>query len=86
LAGGAGFHIGLAVASPGRLGRLEAAAAAGRRAATLLAGAFVMLICAGLLEGIVRQTVTGTGWRYAIALSTALFWVIYLYAPRRGAR
>ncbi len=83
LAGAAGFHIGRAVASPGRLGRLDAAAAAGRRAATLLAGAFVMLLCAGLLEGIVRQTVTGTGWRYAIAGATALFWGLYLYAPRR---
>ena len=84
LAGAGGFHIGTAIASPGRLGRLEAAAAAGRRAATLLAGAFVMLLCAGVLEGIVRQTVLDTGWRYAIAAATALFWSVYLYGPRRG--
>lgn len=84
LAAAGGFHVGRAVASPGRLGRLDAAAAAGRRAAVLLAGAFVMLLCAGFLEGIVRQTVTGTGARYAIAAATALFWGAYLYAPRRG--
>jgi len=83
LAGAGGFHIGRAIAAPGRLGRLDAAAAAGRRAATLLAGAFVMLICAGLLEGIVRQTVLDTGWRYAIAGATGAFWLLYLYAPRQ---
>lgn len=85
LAGAAGFHIGRAVASPGRLGRLDAASRAGRRAAVLLAGAVVMLLCAGLLEGIVRQTVTDTRWRYTIAGATALFWGAYLYAPRRGS-
>ncbi|MGI3902079.1 MAG: stage II sporulation protein M [Janthinobacterium lividum] len=83
LAGAAGFHIGRAVASPGRLGRLDAAALAGRRAATLLAGTFIMLICAALLEGIVRQTVIETSWRYTIAGATALFWSFYLYRPRR---
>ncbi len=60
LAGAGGFHIGTALAQPGRLGRLAAAVAAGRRAATLLLGALVMLVCAGLLEGVVRQTVLDT--------------------------
>ena len=86
LAGAAGFRIGTAIAMPGRETRLAAASAAGRQAATLMAGVFVMLVCAGLLEGIVRQAVTVDAQRYTIAGLTALAWYAYLYAPRRGGR
>ena len=83
LAGAAGFRIGTAVAAPGQDSRMAAMGAAGRQAATLMAGVFVMLLCAGLLEGIVRQVVTGDAERYAIAGLTAAFWYSYLYWPRR---
>lgn len=88
LAGAAGFRIGTAVAAPGQDSRMAAAGAAGRQAATLMAGVFVMLLCAGLLEGIVRQVVTGDAERYGIGGLTAAFWYAYLYLPRRlpGAR
>ena len=82
LAGAAGFRIGTAVAMPGRESRLQAASIAGRQAATLMAGVFVMLVCAGLLEGIVRQAVTGDVERYTIAGVSAVFWAAYLYLPR----
>ena len=82
LAGAAGFRIGTAVAMPGALSRIDAAAAAGRQAATLMGGVFVMLVCAGLLEGIVRQAVTNNAQRYGIAAMTALLWGAYLYLPR----
>lgn len=83
LAGAGGFHIGTAIAVPGRRTRLEAAARAGKRAAILLAGVMVMLLCAAMLEGIVRQTVDSTWARYGIAATTAAFWLGYLYTPRR---
>lgn len=83
LAGAAGFHIGAALASPGSLTRLDAAAQAGKRAAVVLGGVLVMLLCAGLLEGIVRQVLDDTAWRYLVATGTAAFWLAYLYAPRR---
>ncbi len=83
LAGAAGFRIGTAAAAPGQDSRMAAVGAAGRQAATLMAGVFVMLLCAGLLEGIVRQVVTGDAGRYAIAGLTAAFWYAYLYWPRR---
>ncbi len=86
LAGAAGFRIGVAIAMPGADTRLAAAAAAGRQAATLMAGVFVMLACAGLLEGIVRQAVIGDAQRYTIAGLTALAWYAYLYLPRRRLR
>ncbi len=82
LAGAAGFHIGAAVAFPGALSRMDAAAAAGRRAAVLMGGVLVMLICAGLLEGVGRQLIQSDLVRYGIAGTTAVLWPLYLYAPR----
>ena len=84
LAGAAGFHIGWSIAFPGDQGRVEAAAAAGRRAATLMAGVVIMLMVAGVLEGIGRQTITNDLARYGIAAASAVLWGVYFYAPRRA--
>jgi uncharacterized membrane protein SpoIIM required for sporulation len=80
LAGAAGFHIGWATAFPGEKARLDAAAAAGRRAGALMGGVLVMLLCAGMLEGLGRQLIQDDITRYAIAGATALLWPAYLYA------
>ena len=85
LAGAAGLRIGWALAFPGEEGRLESAAAAGRQAATLMAGVIVMLLCAGVLEGVGRQTITSDIARYAIAAATAVGWGYYLYGRRLAA-
>jgi uncharacterized membrane protein SpoIIM required for sporulation len=87
LACAAGFHIGWATAFPGALTRLDAAAAAGRRAATLMGGVLVMLVVAGLLEGLGRQLIRDDLTRYAIAGFTAILWPAYFYIrlPRRRA-
>ena len=82
LAGAAGFHIGWATAFPGERTRLDAAATNGRRGATLMGGVLVMLVCAGLLEGLGRQLIQVDGLRYAIAGATAVLWPLYLYAYR----
>ena len=85
LAGAAGFKLGWTVAFPGRATRVDALAAAGRQAATVMAGVVVMLFVAGLLEGFARQLVTDDVARYAIALGSLAVWLAYFYAPR-GAR
>jgi uncharacterized membrane protein SpoIIM required for sporulation len=82
LAGAAGLHIGRKLAFPGRMTRLEAAADAGRRGAVLMVGVVLMLFLAGVLEGVGRQVIASTLWRYVIAAATALMWAVYLYAPR----
>lgn len=83
LAGAAGFRIGWGIAFPGRKSRMTAATEAGRDAATVMAGAVLMLAVAGLLEGFGRQLITLTAARYAIAAFTALIWGVYFYRPGR---
>jgi len=83
LGGAAGLRIGWRVMFPGERTRLDAAAAAGRAAAGVLAGVVVMLIFAGLLEGFARQLVTSDLARYAIAATTLAAWLGYFYLPRR---
>jgi uncharacterized membrane protein SpoIIM required for sporulation len=60
LAGAAGLHIGRAMAFPGERTVLAAAQEAGHRAATVMAGVVLMLVCAGLLEGFVRELLEPT--------------------------
>ena len=56
--------------------------AAGRQAAIVMTGVVVMLCVAGVLEGIGRQVVTDTTFRYTIAVLALLLWMVYLYVPR----
>jgi uncharacterized membrane protein SpoIIM required for sporulation len=83
LAGAAGFSIGWAVTFPGERSRVDAAAEAGRRAATAMAGVVVMLAVAGLLEGFGRQLIQIDLARYGVAAASAVFWFAYFYWPRR---
>lgn len=82
LAGAAGMRIGTAIAFPGELTRLSAAARAGRVAAAAMVGVTVMLLFAGLLEGIGRQTITDDWTRYAIGGGMLALWLAYFYLFR----
>ena len=84
IAGAAGFRIGWAVIFPGGRPRLEAAADAGRTAGAAMAGVVVMLVFAGILEGVGRQTVTADWARWSIAWLSGAIWLSYFYLPRRG--
>jgi uncharacterized membrane protein SpoIIM required for sporulation len=84
LAAAGGFRIGWTLAFPGARGRVEALSAAGRQAATLMAGVVVMLFVAGGLEGVGRQVITNDYARYAIAALSAAVWGVYFYLPRRA--
>ena len=86
LAAAAGTRIGTAVAFPGRQARTDAAVTAGREAATLMAGAVCMLLIAGILEGIGRQTIQSDAMRFGIGIVALLGWLIYLYVPRRSEK
>lgn len=86
LAGAAGFRIGWAVIFPGERSRLDAAAEAGRVSATAMAGVVVMLVIAGLLEGIGRQLIQLDAARWAIAAASGAIWLAYFYLPRRNVR
>ena len=82
LAGAAGMRIGTRIAFPGELTRMAAAAHAGRVAATAMVGVTIMLLFAGLLEGIGRQTITSDATRYAIGGGMLALWIGYFYLFR----
>lgn len=84
IAGAAGFRIGWAVIFPGARPRLEAAAAAGRASGTAMAGVVAMLVIAGILEGVGRQTITADWARWSIAGASLTLWLAYFYLPRRA--
>jgi uncharacterized membrane protein SpoIIM required for sporulation len=84
LGGAAGLHVGRSMAFPGDRSVLAAASDAGRRAAQVMAGAVLMLVCAGLLEGYGRQLVTDPIARATIGGTMLLFWVAY-FLLKRGA-
>lgn len=83
LGGAAGLKIGWAVIFPGEHTRLVAASAAGRTAGTVMVGVVLMLLVAGLLEGVGRQTITSDAARYAIGFGALAIWMLYYYFPRR---
>ncbi|HWA62281.1 MAG TPA: stage II sporulation protein M [Caulobacteraceae bacterium] len=85
LSGAAGFRVGWAVAFPGDKSRLDAASEAGKRAGVVMIGVVLMLVIAGVLEGVGRQTIRVDWIRYAIAGSTLSLWLAYFYLPRPRA-
>jgi uncharacterized membrane protein SpoIIM required for sporulation len=80
ISGAAGIRIGMAIAFPGRLSRMDAVVAAGRTAATGMAGTVIMLAVAGLLEGVGRQTILNDGLRALIGGGALAGWLVYFYA------
>jgi len=86
LAGGAGLHIGRSMVFPGERQVLEAAAAAGQRAATVMAGVVLMLVVAGLLEGFARQLIDSTPARYGLGYGLLAFWLAYFALVRPAQR
>jgi uncharacterized membrane protein SpoIIM required for sporulation len=84
LAGAAGIHIGRSMAFPGDASVLDAAAAAGRRAAQVMVGVVLMLIVAALLEGFARQLLNATSSRMIVGGAMLVFWIGYLGVWRRN--
>jgi len=80
LAGGAGLHIGRAMAFPGERSVVQAAGEAGRRAAQVMVGVVLMLVVAALLEGFARQLIDNTPGRFALGLFMLALWCAYFFA------
>jgi len=86
LCGGGGLVLAGAIIFPDRHSRLESLALRGRAAGTLIVGAVLMLLVAGLLEGFARQLVTDISTRYAIGGAMLVFWLTYFTLGGRGRR
>jgi uncharacterized membrane protein SpoIIM required for sporulation len=83
LCGAGGLALGQALVFPGRSTRLANLARAGREAGALVAGATVLLLSAGLLEGIFRQRVQDQGIRWFVACAGGIGLLLYLAPVRR---
>lgn len=86
LAGGAGLHIGRAMAFPGTRSVLAAASEAGRRGAQVMAGVVLMLVVAAMLEGFARQLIDNTVGRLIVGGFMLAFWCAYFFAFAREPR
>ncbi len=86
LAGGAGLHVGRSMVFPGERSIMQSAAAAGQRAAVVMAGVVLMLVIAGMLEGLGRQLIDNTQGRYIVGYSVLAFWLVYFFAFRRASQ
>ncbi len=83
LAGGAGIHIGRAMAFPGNRSVLTAAAESGRRAAQVMTGVVLMLMVAAFLEGFARQLINDTAGRLTVGGFMLAAWLAYFLAMGR---
>ena len=77
ISGGCGFHIARRLMFPGDETRRQALIEAGRLTGTVMIGAALMLIVAGCLEGIGRQTILNPFVRMAVGLVMLTLWLIY---------
>lgn len=82
IAGGAGFLLAAALLIPGDRTRRRALVENGRRAIRLVAGAALLLLIAGSLEGMVSPI---PWWPIEWKLSVSALTAIFLYAYIRGA-
>ncbi|WEK48227.1 MAG: stage II sporulation protein M [Candidatus Andeanibacterium colombiense] len=83
LAGAAGLHVGRSMAFPGNRPVLQAMAESGRRAAQVMAGVVLMLVCAAVLEAFGRQLIVDSRARFAVGGTMLAFWLLYFFAFRR---
>jgi uncharacterized membrane protein SpoIIM required for sporulation len=81
ISGGAGFLLAAALLIPGDRTRKRALAENGRRAIKLVAGAALMLLVAGTLEGMVSPI---PWWPIELKLVVSALTAILLYAYLRG--
>jgi uncharacterized membrane protein SpoIIM required for sporulation len=78
LCGAGGLHLGRSLVLPGTASAREALKSAGRRAATVVAGAVLLFAFAGIIEGVFRQVVQDDRARFAMASFNALWLFVWL--------
>lgn len=78
VAGAAGFMLGRALVAPGDLSRADALAVTGRTAIRMIGTTVVLLLVAGLIEGLLSAGSQDSGIRIAVSAVSALFLAAYL--------
>jgi uncharacterized membrane protein SpoIIM required for sporulation/uncharacterized RDD family membrane protein YckC len=78
VAGAAGFLLGRAVIAPGDLPRGEAVVVAARTALRLVGAVTVLLVVAGMIEGLASASAGGMGYRLGISGASVVFLLLYL--------
>ncbi len=87
VSGGAGFLLAAALLIPGDRTRKRALAENGKRAIKLVAGAALMLLVAGTLEGMVSPILYWPiEWKLVVSALTAILMYAYLRGGTRAAR
>jgi len=84
LCGAAGLRIGEQLVFPGVHARQHGLTIVGRRMGAVIAGSVGMLLLAGLVEGVFRQTVQSMPVRYSMAAVFAVLWLVYLTRSGRS--
>ncbi len=77
LCGAAGLQLAHGLVFLGARPRMDALRERGRDAGVSVLGCVLMLVIAGMIEGIFRQTVTSIAVRYTVAGLTAVGWLYY---------
>lgn len=86
IAGGAGLLVGAAIVLPGPMTRAEALVRNGRRAIRLIAGSTLLLIPAGIIEGLISPIPWWPlEWKLFVALVTGLLLLLYFTRGRGTA-
>ena len=81
----AGLKLGELILFPGRYSRVDALAIRGAAIGEVAVGGVIMLMVAAVLEGVLRQTISNTDLRLAIAFASFLLWTLYFaFAGRRN--
>ena len=78
VAGAAGFMLGRALVAPGDLSRADALAVTGRTAIRMIGATVVLLVVAGMIEGLLSASAQDAGTRVAVSAVSALFLAAYL--------
>lgn len=81
LCGAAGLVLADKILFPDRYSRVDSLAMHGRRAAEIAVGAVLMFFVAAILEGVFRQLVASTPWRFTIGALTGIGWLVYFTWP-----
>ncbi len=81
LCGAAGLLLADKILFPDRYSRVDSLAMHGRRAAEIAVGAVLMFFVAAILEGVFRQLIASTPWRFTIGAATGIAWLIYFLRP-----
>lgn len=85
ISGAAGFLLGRAIIAPGDLPRGDAIILAGRAAMRLVGTAVVLLLVAGLIEGLISASAWTVPARLGVSGASVIFLVAYLVNGRRSA-